>query len=61
MHFPHNDAFVVTVHISCCNVSKILGDRGSSVNILYDHALDRMDDTPSWTKNWSSPNPVTSL
>jgi len=27
-------------------MSKILVDRGSSVNILYEHALDQMEDTP---------------
>ena len=46
IHFPHNDALVVTTHIGCCKVSKILVDGGSSVNILYDHSLDRMEDTP---------------
>ena len=44
MHFPHNDALVATMHISCCRVSKILIDGGSSINILYGHALDRMED-----------------
>jgi len=24
VHFPHNDALVVTMHIGCCRVSKIL-------------------------------------
>ena len=28
MHFPHNDALIVMVHIGCCKVSKILVDRG---------------------------------
>ena len=28
VHFPHNDALVVTVHINCCKVSKILVDGG---------------------------------
>jgi len=46
MHFCHNDALVVTAHIGCYKVSKILVDGGSSVNILYSHALDRMDDAP---------------
>ena len=44
--FKHNDALVVTIHISYCKVSKILVDGRSSVNIMYDHALDRMEDTP---------------
>ena len=41
--FPHNDTLVVTMHIENCRVSKILVDAGSSVNILYGGALDRMD------------------
>ena len=45
VHFPHNDALVVTIHISCCLMSKILVGRGSNVNILYGHALDRMEVT----------------
>ena len=45
VHFPQNDALIVTVHIGCIKVSKFLVDGGSSVNILYDHALDRMEDT----------------
>jgi len=40
VHFSHNDALVVAIHISCCKVSMILVDGGSSVNILYGHALD---------------------
>jgi len=46
VHFSHNDALVVIVHISCCKVLKILVNGGSSVNILYGYALDRMEDTP---------------
>ena len=46
MHFSHNDALVVMIHIRCCKVSKILVDGGSSVNILYGHALDRMEGSP---------------
>ena len=46
MHFPHNDGLVMTAHFGCCKVSKILVNRGCSVNILYGHALDRMGDTP---------------
>ena len=44
VHFPH-DALIVTMHIGCCQMSTILVDRGSSVSILYKHALDRMEDT----------------
>ena len=46
VHFPHIDILVMIVHISCCKVSKILVDGENSVNILYDYALDRMEDTP---------------
>ena len=46
MRLPHNDALVVTVHTGCCKVSKILVYGRSSVNILYEHALDWMDDAP---------------
>jgi len=50
VHFPHNDALVVAIHIGCCKMSKILLDRGSSVNIMYGHALDRMKDTPELSR-----------
>jgi len=36
----------VTAHIGFCKVLKILADGGSSINILYGHALDLMEDTP---------------
>ena len=45
VHFPHNNVLIVMVHIGSCKVSKILVDGESSVNILYDYALDRMEDT----------------
>jgi len=46
VHFSHNDTLIVTMLIDNCRVSKILVDRGSSVNVLYRGALDRMEDTP---------------
>jgi len=46
VHFSQNDTLVLTAHIGRCKVSKILVDGGSSVNILYGHALDRMENTP---------------
>ena len=55
MHFPHNDALIVTMHISCSRVSKILVDMGSSVNILYGHTLDRMEDTPELARKMILP------
>ena len=45
VHFAHKDSLVVTEHIECCKVSKSLVDEESNVNILYGHALDRMEDT----------------
>ena len=35
VHFLHNDALVMAMHIGCYRMSKILVDRESSVNILY--------------------------
>ena len=46
VHFPHNDALIITMLSGNCRASKILVERGSSVNILYRGALDRMEDTP---------------
>ena len=51
VHFPNNDALVVTVHIGCCKVSEILVDGRSSVNIMYGHALYRMEDLPSFLES----------
>ena len=43
VHFSHNDALIVTMLIDNRRVFKILIDGGSSVNILYGGALNRMD------------------
>ena len=40
---------IVMVHVGYYKVSKILVDRGSIVNILYNYTLDRMEDTPERT------------
>lgn len=40
---PHEDALVITSLIAYYTVSKILMDNSSSVDILYHHALSRMD------------------
>ena len=45
VHFSHNNALILTMHIHNCRVSRILVDSESSVNILYKRALDRMEDT----------------
>jgi len=44
VHFPHNDALIITMHIGNCRVSRILIDSGSSVNIMYGGALNRIED-----------------
>ena len=46
LHFLHNNALIIIMLIGNCEVSKILADEGSSMNILYGRALDRMEDTP---------------
>lgn len=46
IHFPHNDALVVTIPIGNCRVSRVLIDQGSSVNIMYGQTLDQMEATP---------------
>ena len=55
MHFQHNDALTVTIHIGCCKVSKILVDGESSVNILYGNALDQMEDTAELARKLINP------
>ena len=45
VHFLHNNALIITMHISNCQVSTILIYNRNIVNILYGGALDRMEDT----------------
>jgi len=45
VHFSHNDALIITLHIGNCRVSRIMVDSRSSINILYGVALDKMEDT----------------
>jgi len=45
VHFLYNDALIVTMLIGNFWVSKVLVDGGSSANILYGGALDRMKDS----------------
>ena len=61
VHFPHNDALIIGMLISNCRVSKILIDRGSTVNILYGGTLDRMEDTPKIARAMISPQTQTRL
>ena len=35
VHFPHNDALIITMFIDNCRMSKILIEGGSSIYILY--------------------------
>jgi len=51
MHFLHDDALVMTMHIGCYRMSKILVNGGSSINILYEHVLGRTEDTPELARN----------
>jgi hypothetical protein len=40
--FPHIDAMVTTVHIDRCDVTKILIDNGSQVEIIFLPTFDKM-------------------
>jgi hypothetical protein len=46
VRFPHNDALVITIQMGNCKMARVLIDIGSSVNIIYGEALDRMEETP---------------
>ncbi|XP_074354270.1 uncharacterized protein LOC141693150 [Apium graveolens] len=51
----HQDALVITAKIDTNTVKKILVDNGSSVDILYHHALARMDTGERKLENTHSP------
>ncbi|XP_074342670.1 uncharacterized protein LOC141680305 [Apium graveolens] len=51
----HQDALVITAKIGTNTVKKILVDNGSSVDILYHHALARMDIGDRKLENTHSP------
>ena len=55
MYFLHNDTLILTMIISNCRVSKVLVDGGSSVNILYEGALDGMENTSETTRAMINP------
>jgi len=61
LYFPHNDALVVTAHIRCCKVSKILVDGEGSINILYGCPRSDGRYSQAGLKIDHPPNPVTSL
>ena len=61
MHFLHNDALIITMHIGKYQVSRILVDNGSSINILYGSVLDRMEDTPEIARTMIYPQTQSSL
>lgn len=42
VHYPHNDALVVTIGIGIMNVHRVFVDNGSSVNILYYDTYQKM-------------------
>ncbi|XP_024004013.1 uncharacterized protein LOC112081488 [Eutrema salsugineum] len=43
LHKPHNDALVVELLLDDVEVSRILVDTGTSVNIIFKEALDQLD------------------
>ncbi|XP_074374387.1 uncharacterized protein LOC141714787 [Apium graveolens] len=51
----HQDALVITAKIGTNTVKKVLVDNGSSVDILYHHALARMDTGERKLDNTHSP------
>ena len=54
VHFPHKDTLIVTIHIDNYWVFRILISSGSSVNVLYRGAIDRMEDTQRCLELWST-------
>jgi hypothetical protein len=53
--FPHTDAMVVTVHIDRWDVTKILINNGSQVEILFLAAFDKMGFDRKQLKESSKP------
>ena len=52
---PHNDALMLTVHISTFEVKRILIDTGSSSEIMYHNIFKKLDLPPSQVKNADMP------
>jgi len=55
VHFPHNNALIITMLIGNRRVPKILVDWGNSVYILYWGALSRMEDILETARTMISP------
>jgi len=61
VYFPHNNTLIVTMHKDNYQVCKILVDNGSSINILYEGALDRMEDSPEAGRAMVNPQTQSNL
>ena len=53
VHFPHNDALIVSCTLALPSVQNL----GRSINILYEGALNKMEDSPKMV--WAMGNPQT--
>ncbi|KAF8112121.1 hypothetical protein N665_0067s0040 [Sinapis alba] len=42
LHMPHNDPLLIDIGIGECQVTKVLVDIGSSVDLIFCHTLDKM-------------------
>ncbi|XP_024006401.1 uncharacterized protein LOC112082919 [Eutrema salsugineum] len=40
---PHNDPLVIQIRVADCNVTRVLVDTGSSVDLIFKEALEKMD------------------
>ncbi|XP_024007240.1 uncharacterized protein LOC112083446 [Eutrema salsugineum] len=52
---PHNDPLVVELRIADCEVSRILVDTGSSVDLIFKETLDKMELTNHYLKSSVKP------
>lgn len=52
---PHNDALVLTIHISTFEVNRILIDIGSSSKIMYNNLFKKLNLPPSQVKEADMP------
>lgn len=51
---PHDDAVVITLKVANCDVKRILVDNGSSTNILYYEAYEKLELPPGSLKKIDS-------